>query len=95
MGAYELHVQLGLIAQGVLQYLAIQHGPSVWMRFRSWMRTMDMDAVPSEAVVAQALRASLPEFLLARAQDAILPKFLVPRLDPTRIPGLTMTRHPT
>lgn len=60
--AYHLHTQLGAIAQGLLQYLAINHTVSVWHGFRSWLRTMNEAMPPSELVVASALRAGLPGF---------------------------------
>jgi len=76
LAAYHRHVQLGCIAQGLLQYLALTYGPTVWQLFRSWLRTMHPDRPPSELVVAHALRASLPEFLVAGPADAALAKFL-------------------
>ncbi|MHC4504109.1 MAG: IS4-like element ISCku4 family transposase, partial [Planctomycetota bacterium] len=69
-------MQLGCIAQGLLQLLAIQHRPTVWQRFRSWLRTMNPERPPSELVVAQALRTSLPEFLSDTAEINDLAKFL-------------------
>lgn len=74
MNAYHLHVQLGCIAQGLLLHLAINHGPTVWHRFRSWLRTMDPSRPPSELVVAHALRHDLPEFLADPAGDVNLEK---------------------
>lgn len=74
--AYHVHVQLGCIAQGLLQHLALHHGRAVWRRFHSWLRTMDVTRAPSELVTAYALRDCLPEFLeeLARQQKGM--KFL-------------------
>ena len=63
MNAFHRHVQLGCVAQGLLQHLAINHSATVWRHFRSWLRTMNPDAAPSELVVASALRSALPEFL--------------------------------
>lgn len=60
--AYHVHVQLGCIAQGLLQHLAINHTAAVWHGFRSWLRTMNEAMPPSELVVASALRSALPEF---------------------------------
>jgi len=76
LAAYHKHVQLGCIAQGLLRYLALTCGTTVWQRFRSWLRTMHPDRPPSELVVAYALRDSLPEFLAAGHSDPILAKFL-------------------
>jgi hypothetical protein len=76
LAAYHRYVQLGCIAQGLLQFLALTAGPTVWQLFRSWLRTMHPERPPSELVVAHALRASLPEFLAAGPPDAGLAKFL-------------------
>jgi len=62
MNAFHLHVQLGCVAQGLLQHLALNHMAEVWRLFRSWLRTMNPALPPSELVVACALRATLPEF---------------------------------
>jgi hypothetical protein len=76
LAAYHRYVQLGCIAQGLLQYLALSCGTTVWQLFRSWLRTMHRDRPPSELVVAHALRTSLPEFLVAGPADPVLTKFL-------------------
>lgn len=60
--SYHVHVQLGCIAQGLLQHLAINHTTAVWHGFRSWLRTMNEAMPPSELVVASALRSALPGF---------------------------------
>ena len=60
--AYHAHVQLGAIAQGLLQHLAINHTAEVWRGFWSWLRTMNPAMPPSELVVANALRTGLPAF---------------------------------
>lgn len=62
LNAYHVHVQLGAIAQGLLQHLAINHTAAVWHGFRSWLRTMNEAMPPSELVVANALRSGLPVF---------------------------------
>ena len=69
MNAFHLHVQLGCVAQGLLQHLALNHTTVVCRLFRSWLRTMNPALPPSELVVACALRSTLSEFL----QDAVLP----------------------
>jgi hypothetical protein len=60
--AYHVHVQLGAIAQGLLQHLAINHTAQVWRGFYSWLRTMNQAMPPSELVVAHALRTGLGAF---------------------------------
>jgi hypothetical protein len=74
--AYHTHIQLGCIAQGLLQYLAVQCSATVWQTFRSWLRTMKPDLPPSELVVAYALRATLTDFLRIGPTDSKLRKFL-------------------
>jgi hypothetical protein len=76
LAAYHTHVQLGCIAQGLLQYLALSCGAIVWQLFRSWLRTMHPDRPPSELVVAHALRTSLPDFLADGPPESSLAKFL-------------------
>ena len=82
--AYEVHIQLGLIAQGILQYLAIQCREAVWRNFGSWLKTMRMDQTPSEAVVGMALQNALPEFLTRLPVGHIFKKFMVDKVDPKR-----------
>jgi len=90
MGAYHRYVQLGCIAQGLLQYLAVCHRKTVWASFGSWLRTMKTDMVPSEMVVAQALRSSLPDFLLSNSNDSDLKKFIIDHAEYDRLPGFKM-----
>ena len=61
--AYHVHVQLGCIAQGLLQHLALNHTAQVWYCFRSWLRTMNPAMPPSELVVANVLRSSVKTLL--------------------------------
>jgi len=74
--AYHAHIQLGCIAQGLLQYLALYFSTTVWQSFGSWLRTMKLDLPPSELVVAHALRSTLTDFLRIGPADAKLRKFL-------------------
>lgn len=90
LGAYHRYVQLGCIAQGLLQYLALYFRPSVWAHFRSWLRTMKPAQPPSEAVVAQALRDALPEFLVGAPEEDNLKKFLLDQIDLDRCPPLRL-----
>jgi hypothetical protein len=62
LSAYHVHVQLGCIAQGLLQHLSINHTAEVWRCFRSWLRTMNPAMPPSELIVAHALQSTLPTF---------------------------------
>ena len=86
--AYHRYVQIGCIAQGLLQYLALTFHTTVWRSFGSWLCTMNPTLPPSEAVVAQALRHTLAEFLVTCPTEATFAKFLLPRTDPDRCPAL-------
>ena len=63
LAAYHRHIQVGLISQGILQYLAVKHPRWVWASFGSWLRTVRPGIPPSELVTAAAMRNALPEFL--------------------------------
>jgi hypothetical protein len=86
LAAYERFMQVGLIAQGLLQYLSLSQPAQVWRCFGSWLRTMNTHHCPSEAVTAQALRRTWPEFLLHSPTAHSWRKFLVPWLAPERCP---------
>ena len=90
LDAYHCYVQLGCIAQGLLQYLALSFRTDVWTYFRSWLRTMKPAQPPSEAVVAQALRNTFPEFLLDTSQEHDIKKFILERTDFERCPQLQL-----
>jgi len=90
MDAYHRYVQLGCIAQGLLQHLAINFRKTVWSEFKSWLRTMKTDLVPSEMVVAHALKSSFFDFLLGTTIEPELKKFILDRAVFDRIPGVDM-----
>jgi hypothetical protein len=76
ISAYHRFIQLGCIAHGLLLHLSIRFRPEIWDRFRSWLRTMHPELLPSELVVGQALRNSLPEFLAEPENPEAFAKFL-------------------
>ena len=90
IGAYHRHIQLGLIAQGLLQILSTTMPKPVWQSFGSWIRTIRPSLAPSEQVAAIAMRNTLPEFLAGAAKTAILVKFLRDRLDLSRSEGINL-----
>lgn len=77
-------MQLGLIVQGLLQYLAIDRRETVWKHFGAWLRTVRPEQSPSEAVVGLALQNVLPDFLMTLPASHILKKFIADKLDPER-----------
>jgi hypothetical protein len=90
MKAYNTHIQLGLIAQGVLQYLSLVEKTTVWDNFNSWMRTMKKDNCPSEHVVSLTLASKLPEFLAFLKKEDNWKKFIRNKIDENRFPGLNI-----
>jgi len=58
LDAYHRFIQVGIIAQGLLQYLSICFPNLVWAKFGSWIRTIRPGIPPSEYVTSLALRNS-------------------------------------
>jgi hypothetical protein len=79
--AYHVFIRAGVVCQGLLQYLAVAFSQLVWNSFGSWLRTIRPGIPPSELVVANALRQTLPEYLLNTAPSNIFAKFLIQRQD--------------
>lgn len=79
--AYQVHIQLGAIAQGLLQYLAIHHTAQVWANFKGWLRTIRPGIAPSGRIVAMALRMGLLEFLAGKEMGHDLKKFIHETID--------------
>jgi len=87
MRAYHVHIQLGVISQGVLQLLSISAPDLVWTSFGSWIRTIRPGLCPSENVTSIALRNTLANFLGESPSDVELVSFIQERLDLERIEG--------
>jgi len=81
LAAYHRFIQLGLIAQGIMQALATTVPQLVWPAFGSWLRTIRPGICPSELVVSTALRNTLPDFLADDATAPDLVKFIRQKLD--------------
>ena len=90
LNTYHRYIQLGIIAQGLLQYLACTETAGFWKKFASWIRTIRPGIPPSERVAATALKNSLPEFLTNCDLEANMKKFLDKKIDLTRIEGLRL-----
>lgn len=91
IAAYHRHIQIGLIAQGILHYLALSAPRLVWASFGSWLRTIRPGIPPSELVTAVALRNTLPEFLANPHHDSIFKKFLRENTDAQNYSELRFT----
>ncbi len=90
MRAYHLHIQLGVIAQGLLQAMAITKPKQVWALYGSWLRTIRPGVPPSEALTALAMRNSLPQFLAGSIKNNILAKIMRRNIDPGRAEGMRL-----
>jgi hypothetical protein len=85
LNAYHAFIQSGIVAQGLLQYLAAVFLQLVWNSFGSWLRTIRPGIPPSELVVATALRQRMPQFLLDNSECNIFTKFILDRQDQDKI----------
>ena len=83
-----MFLQAGVIAQGLLHYLAATMPTLVWKSFRSWLRTIRPGVAPSEFVTAEALRQSLPEFLASSAHHHVWAKFVLEHQRPSTAQAL-------
>lgn len=90
MAAYHLHMMAGIVVQGMLQYMAVAHTVTVWASFGSWLRTIRPNVLPSERVVAVAMRNIFPEFLAGSLKDDTLAQFIREKIDIERAEGLKM-----
>lgn len=89
--AYQFHIQMGLIAQGLMQCLAILKTKWVWKNFGGWVRTIRPGIVPTERIVGNALRNGFLEFSSGPMVEEKFGKFLSERIDfeESSIYGLT------
>ena len=74
----------------LLQYLYVTFSKKVWRHFVSWLCTMNTHKAPSEMLVAQALRACLPQFLVVKHGSHDLEKFIVENADVSGVPELRL-----
>ena len=84
LAAYHAYIQTGIIAQGILLYLALTQTALVWKSFGSWLRTIRPHVHPSEMVVMLAMKNTYPEFLSDSSNPSDLQKFIRNKLDPSR-----------
>lgn len=82
--AYHVFMMMGVITQGLMQYLSACHTDLVWQSFGSWLRTIRTGVAPSELVVKTALQNMLGGFIRTSLQDNKLAKFIADRQDPYR-----------
>lgn len=88
--AYHVHMMVGVVVQGIAQIIAITQHETVWAEFGSWLRTIRPDTLPSEMVVMEAFRNSLPEFIADSKTEGILAKFIRNKIDVSRSEGFKL-----
>jgi len=76
VNVYHLFIQLGCIAQGLVQYLSLHHDKAVWNSFGTWLRTIRDNTLPSEMVVCVAMKNTYFYFLHDDKESTIFKKFL-------------------
>jgi len=76
MRSYNLFIQVGFIAHGLLQYLSLHYHKIVWKNFTTWIRTIRDNTLPSEMVVAKAMRETYFDFLQDEQDNSIFRKFM-------------------
>ena len=79
--SYHLHIQIGIIAQGLLQYLSSAFTEQVWENFGSWIKTIRPGVCPSEFVTSYALYNTLPKFLCDDIENTNLTKLIRKNID--------------
>lgn len=89
--AYHVFVQAGMIAQGMTQYLAMTKEDLVWKYFGTWIRTIRPDVLPSEMIVSEALKNTLPDFLRYKPIAEDWRKFVLDKIDFLRPDSLRFT----
>ena len=82
--SYNLFIQVGFIAHGLLQYLSMHCYKDVWENFSTWIRTIRENTLPSEMVVSKAMSETYFEFLIDRQNDPILMKFMHKKISARR-----------
>jgi hypothetical protein len=80
--AYHVFIQAGVVCQGLMQYLSAEFTDRVWGSFGSWLRTIRDGVPPSEFVVANVLRESMPEFFADAGMTNIFAKFVLEHREP-------------
>jgi hypothetical protein len=71
--AYEVFVFCALVAQGLLQLIALRFGAEIWQQHQLYLRTRSR-ALPSEKTVRQVLAALVLKQLLDLPQNSIITK---------------------
>ena len=75
---------MGVITQGLMQYLSACHTDLVWQSFGSWLRAIRTGVAPSELVVKTALQNKLAGFIGISLDNNKSARFIAERQAPDR-----------
>lgn len=81
LNAYHLFIQLGCIAQGLMQFLSVNYSRQIWSSFGGWLRTIRSNTPPSEKIVSLALQNTFGTFLIDQGTCTIFKKFILSKID--------------
>jgi len=82
--AYHVFMFMGVVAQGLMQYLSACYSELVVASFGSWLCTTRKDVSPSELMVRTAMQNTLADFLSVRHKANNWAKFINERQDRSR-----------
>lgn len=83
--AYNAFNQAGLIAQGFLQLMNFHYGETIWKNYSNWMRTLNPEAYPWKAVVADTLKLNQKIFLNGLGRSDKFKKFIKSKFEPKKL----------
>ena len=84
MHAYHVFMFMGVVSQGLMQYLSACYTELVVASFGSWLRTIRKDVSPSELIVRTAMQNTLAEFLSVCSKTSNWAIFINERQDRSR-----------
>jgi len=84
MHAYHVFMFMGVVSQGLMQYLSACYTDLVTASFGSWLRTIRKGVSPSELIVRTAMQNTLAEFLSVCSNTNNWAIFVTERQDRSR-----------
>lgn len=77
---YHRYIQMGIIAQGLLQYISSIFSKTIWRKASTYIRTRRDGKTASEAVTRDYMREIFPEFLADNGKNNKLTEFIRQRM---------------
>ena len=84
MHAYHVFMFMGVVSQGLMQYLSACHTDTMMESFGSWLRIIRKGVSPSDLIVRTAMQNTLAEFLSVCSNTNNWAKFNTERQDRSR-----------